>query len=54
MANKPALSNSLLTFGPTFSTRLKLTVAPKSADNLSLIDLIKFSSSDFVISIFTK
>ena len=40
IANKPALSNSLLTFGPTFSTRLKFITDPKSEDKLSLIDYL--------------
>ena len=42
MASKPSLNNSLLTFGPTFSTRLKFIFDPKSEDNFSFIDFIKF------------
>ena len=33
IASKPDFSNSLLTFGPTFSTRLKFTTDPKSEVN---------------------
>ena len=54
MANKPALSNSLLTLGPTFSTLLKFTSDPRSEDNLSLINFIKSSSLDLRVSILTK
>ena len=54
IASNPSLSNSLLTLGPTFSTLLKFITPPKSFDSLSLIDFVKFGSSIFDLSIFTK